>query len=169
MGATHFLKVCHGRKEGLPPRLDIARELAVQNSVRELIRAGFVKSAHDCSEGGLAVALAECCFNPAGRFGAEINCSRRPVDGAASPEASHSEAATALFNEAQSRIVISVAESNAAAVLDQLKNSSVPAVRLGLVGGDFLSIEIGQELFRWPIGELFDDWYYSIERSLAAE
>ena len=64
MGATHFLKVCHGRKEGLPPRLDIARELAVQNSVRELIRAGLVRSAHDCSEGGLAVALAESCFNP---------------------------------------------------------------------------------------------------------
>ena len=68
MGATHFLKVCHGRKEGLPPRLDIARELAAQNSVRELIRAGLVRSAHDCSEGGLAVALAECCFNPAGRL-----------------------------------------------------------------------------------------------------
>ena len=62
----HFLKVCHGRKEGLPPRLDIARELAVQNAVRELIRAGLVRSAHDCSEGGLAVALAECCFNPEG-------------------------------------------------------------------------------------------------------
>ena len=77
MGATHFLKVCHGRKEGLPPRLDIARELAVQNSVRELIRAGFIKSAHDCSEGGLAVALAECCFNPAQRFGAEIDAHDR--------------------------------------------------------------------------------------------
>ena len=59
MGGSHFLKVCHGRKEGLPPRLDVERELAVQNAVRELIRAGLVRSAHDCSEGGLAVALAE--------------------------------------------------------------------------------------------------------------
>jgi phosphoribosylformylglycinamidine synthase len=73
MGATHFLKVCHGRKEGLPPRLDIPHELLVQNSVRALIQAGFVQSAHDCSEGGLAVALAECCFNPAGRLGAEVS------------------------------------------------------------------------------------------------
>src|SRR6202795_1052756 len=73
MGASHFLKVCHGRKEGLPPRLDIARELAVQNSVRELIRAGLVKSAHDCSEGGLAVALAESCLNPTGLYGADID------------------------------------------------------------------------------------------------
>ena len=75
----HFLKVCHGRKEGLPPRLDIARELAVQNSVRELIRAGLVRSAHDCSEGGLAVALAECCFNPDGLLGRR---SRLPPDDA---------------------------------------------------------------------------------------
>ncbi|MEY2558558.1 MAG: phosphoribosylformylglycinamidine synthase subunit PurL, partial [Verrucomicrobiota bacterium] len=102
MGGTHFLKVCHGRKEGLPPRLDLAREIAVQNSVRELIRAGLVKSAHDCSEGGLAVALAECCFNPAGRFGAAVNCNRRPAGGAsdasdARSSASHSEAATILF------------------------------------------------------------------------
>jgi phosphoribosylformylglycinamidine synthase len=146
----------------------------VQNSVRELIRAGLVKSAHDCSEGGLAVALAECCFNPEGLFGAEVNWSRRPVGGApggdvAPSSASQSEAATALFNESQSRIVISVAESNATAVLDRLKKSGVPALRLGLVGSEFLSIEIGQELFRWPIGELFDDWYYAIERSLAAE
>jgi phosphoribosylformylglycinamidine synthase len=166
MGATHFLKVCHGRKEGRPPGLDIARELAVQKSVRELIRAGLVKSAHDCSEGGLAVALAECCFNPAGRFGAEIKLgeasSLRSTD--------HKlETRATLFNESQSRIVISVSESNAAAVLDRLEKAGVPALQLGVVGGEALSIEIGQETFRWPIGELFDDWYYSIERALAAD
>src|SRR5947207_10040455 len=58
LGGSQFLKTCHGRKTGLPPRLDVERELAVQNSVRELIRAGLVRSAHYCSEGGLAVALA---------------------------------------------------------------------------------------------------------------
>src|SRR5204863_1744659 len=85
LGASHFLKVCCGRKEGLPPRLDISRELAVQNGVRKLIRAGLVKSAHDCSEGGLAVALAECCFNPDGLCGAEVDlasegrASARPI------------------------------------------------------------------------------------------
>jgi phosphoribosylformylglycinamidine (FGAM) synthase-like enzyme len=102
-------------------------------------------------------------------LGAEVNCSRRPVGGAASSGASHSEATTVLFNEAQSRIVISVAESNAAAVFDLLEKSGVPASQLGMVGGETLLIEIGQESFRWPIGELFDDWYYSIERSLAGE
>src|SRR6266576_3299182 len=47
LGGSRFLKICHGRKTGLPPRLDVERELAVQNSVRALIRAGFVRSAHD--------------------------------------------------------------------------------------------------------------------------
>ena len=170
MGATHFLKVCHGRKEGLPPRLDIARELAVQKSVRELIRAGLVQSAHDCSEGGHAVTLAESCFNPNGLLGAEIDCSRRPVGGAAaSTGASHIEAATVLFNESQARILISVPEAHAKAVLDQLEKSGVPALRLGVVGGEFLSIKIAQESFRWPTGDLHGDWYHSIERSLAAE
>jgi phosphoribosylformylglycinamidine synthase len=181
MGASHFLKVCHGRKEGLPPRLDIARELAVQNSVRELIRAGLVKSAHDCSEGGLAVAMAECCFNPQGLLGADVDCSRRPVGGPsgdASSNASHNsesfreskdEAATVLFNESQSRIVISVAEDKTSAVFDLLAKAAVPAARLGVVGGEFLSLKAGQESFRWPIGKLFDDWYFAIERSLSTE
>src|SRR3954464_1133696 len=73
LGGSRYLKVCHQRKEGLPPRLDIEREMAVQNALRELIRARLVQSAHDCSEGGLAVALAESCFNPQQLLGAEID------------------------------------------------------------------------------------------------
>src|SRR5881275_3121010 len=73
LGGSQFLKVCHGRKQGPPPRVDLELEIKVQNAVRDLIREGLVKSAHDCSEGGLAVALAECCFNPEKLFGAEID------------------------------------------------------------------------------------------------
>ena len=65
--------------------------------------------------------------------------------------------------------MISVAEDNATTALDALKKSGVPALRLGVVGGEFLSIQVGEESFRWPVDELFDDWYYSIERSVAAE
>jgi phosphoribosylformylglycinamidine synthase len=158
MGATQFLKVCHGRKEGLPPRLDVQRELAIQNSVRELIRADLVKSAHDCSEGGLGVALAESCFNPTARLGAEVHFDQ-----------STSRIDQLLFNESQSRIVISLAEENVSRTLDMLKKSGVPALRLGVVGGEFLAITIGQEPCRWSIAELYDDWYYAIERSLATE
>src|SRR5437763_4701296 len=73
LGGSRFLKVCHGKKLGPPPHVDLSHEIKIQNAVRDLIGAGLVKSAHDCSEGGLAVAIAECCFNPTQRFGAEIN------------------------------------------------------------------------------------------------
>src|SRR4051812_33824489 len=143
MGATHFLKVCHGRKEGLPPRLDIERELAVQKSVRELIRAGLVKSAHDCSEGGLAVALAESSFNPDGLLGAKVDLA--DVHGGA--------ASTALFNESQSRIVISCRAENAEAVLDTLNSAKLPHTRLGVVAPGTLSFAIGKQQFSWQTAE----------------
>src|SRR5881396_2352439 len=64
LGGSRYLKVCHGLKIGPPPHVDLAHEIKVQNAVRDLIRECLIKSAHDCSEGGLAVALAESCFNP---------------------------------------------------------------------------------------------------------
>ena len=147
LGASRFLKVCHGRKEGLPPRLDIEREMAVQNAVRELIRAGLVRSAHDCSEGGLAVALAESCFNPDGLLGAQIEIER---------------AATVLFNESQSRIVISCAPHDAEKVLAKLRAKSIPHQRLGEVTGGTLSINE----FSWPIETIYDDWFNAIRRAV---
>jgi len=164
MGATHFLKVCHGRKEGRPPRLDIARELAVQKSVRELIRAGFVKSAHDCSEGGLAVALAECCFNPENRFGAKVDISNPTIAG---DEREQSRAI--LFNESQSRVILSVDPGNVEQVCGELGSRAVPFMNLGSVETGDLFITSNGLKFRWPIDTLYDDWHYSIERSLAAD
>src|SRR5207248_7283542 len=96
LGGSRFLKVCHGKKLGPPPHVDLAHEIEIQNAVRDLIRAGVVKSAHDCSEGGLAVALAESCFNPKQRLGAEIQCSHGPAG--RTGETSHSDVATTLFN-----------------------------------------------------------------------
>src|SRR5437762_4070315 len=73
LGGSRYLKVCHGLKVGPAPQIDLAHEIKVQNTVRDLIQADLVKSAHDCSEGGFGVALAECCFNPERLFGAEIS------------------------------------------------------------------------------------------------
>src|SRR5262249_9647313 len=58
LGGSQFLKTCYGRKEGPPPRVDFDLEVQVQNTIRDLIREGLIKTAHDCSEGGLAIALA---------------------------------------------------------------------------------------------------------------
>jgi phosphoribosylformylglycinamidine synthase len=155
LGGSRFLKVCHGRKVGPPPRLDLERELAVQSAVRDLIQAGLVRSAHDCSEGGLAVAIAESCFNPDGVLGAEINFE----------DADHRAAATVLFNESQSRIVISCAPNDAERMLAMLHTRNVPHRKLGKVGGETLSINE----FKWPVAEIYDDWFNAIRHAVESE
>jgi phosphoribosylformylglycinamidine synthase II len=172
---SQYLKVCQGLKIGPPPHIDLELEIKVQTAVRDLIRGQLVKSAHDCSEGGLAVALAESCFNPDKLFGAEINCSRRPVGDAKHLElssqrhASHSEAATVLFNESQSRIVISVALENLDNTISMLRERDLPFQRLGKVGGDQLRIQVNDQEFAWAIADLYDDWWNSIGRLVESD
>ena len=166
LGGSRYLKVCHGLKIGPVPPIDLSHEIKVQNAARDLIREGLVKSAHDCSEGGLAVALAECCFNPKGLLGAKIDCSRRPVGEA---RATHRDAATVLFNEAQSRIVISVAPENLEKATSLLEKSAVPFHQLGKVGADTLQIGINSETFQWPISDLYDDWWNAIRRAVESD
>jgi phosphoribosylformylglycinamidine synthase subunit PurL len=169
LGGSRYLKVCFGLKIGPPPHVNLAHEIEIQNVVRDLIRAGLVKSAHDCSEGGLAVALAESCFNPTGRYGADVDldCSHGPV---ARPEkTSHSDAATLLFNESQSRIVISVAPENLEKTMSILRERNVPFQQLGKVGGDQLRIQMNDQKFAWPIADLYDDWWNSIRRLVESD
>ncbi len=172
LGGSQFLKVCHGRKQGPPPHVDLELEIKVQNAVRDLIHEGLVKSAHDCSEGGLAVALAECCFNPSGFFGVDVD-----LDGVgaavsvATNERVRTRATTpqVLFNESQSRIVISVIADDAEKTMSILRERGVPSRQLGKVGGDELRIAISEETFRWPIVDLYDDWFNAIRRAVEGE
>jgi phosphoribosylformylglycinamidine synthase subunit PurL len=163
LGGSHFLKVCHDRKEGPPPRVDLDHEIRIQNAVRDLIREGLVKSAHDCSEGGLAVTLAESCFNPTGLYGAEVDLRR--------PETGHRPVATEeiLFNESQSRIVISVAAENLDKIIAKLRERGVPHLHLGEVTGDELRIRANDETFRWPVPELYDGWWNTIRRAIESD
>jgi phosphoribosylformylglycinamidine synthase len=172
LGGSQYLTVCHGLKIGPPPRVDFAHEIRVQNTVRDLIREDLVQSAHDCSEGGLVVALAECCFNPERLFGVAVDCSRRPVgdvkhaEETNSTNASHSEAATVLFNEAQSRIVISVAPEKLDKALAVLRQRDVPFEQLGKVGGDKLQVRVDEQTFRWPVAEIYNEWWNAIRRAV---
>ncbi len=159
MGGSRYLKVIHGRKAGRPPRLDYARELAWQKTLRELIQRGKIRSAHDCSEGGLAVALAECCFNSAGSLGAKIDLT----------PAGAGPLAKILFNETQSRGVISVVPDDAETVLQFARERHLPATRLGTVGGDALEITTAGESLRWPLAEIHADWHDAIAHALHAE
>ncbi|MDQ2824323.1 MAG: phosphoribosylformylglycinamidine synthase subunit PurL, partial [Verrucomicrobiota bacterium] len=158
LGGSRFLKVCHGRKEGPPPHVDLGTEIEIQKTVRDLIREDLVKSAHDCSEGGIAVALAECCFNPTGLLGADLDLS-----------AADTAATTVLFNESQSRIVISVAPENLERTMSILGERKVPFHQLGKVGRDKLLIRVDTENFSWPIADLYDDWWNAIKRAVESD
>jgi len=171
LGGSRFLKVCHGKRIGPPPHVDLGREIEIQNAVRDLIRAGLVRSAHDCSEGGLAVALAESCFNPTGLCGANVDLGgvEAAVPAASSEYLAGDTPATALFNESQSRIVISVTPENLEKTMSILQKGDVPHQRLGAVTGDELRIRANTENFRWPITDLYDDWWNSIRRLVESD
>jgi phosphoribosylformylglycinamidine synthase subunit PurL len=155
LGGSQYLTVCHGLKIGPPPHVDLAHEIKVQNAVRDLIREGLVKSAHDCSEGGLGVALAECCFNPDRLLGAEIILNAGDTD-----------ATTVLFNESQSRIAISIAPADFEKATSILRDGAVPFAQLGKVGTGDLDIRVKEETFRWQIADLYDDWWNAIRRAV---
>jgi phosphoribosylformylglycinamidine synthase len=166
LGGSRFLKVCHRKKIGPPPQVDLEHEIKVQNAVRDLIHAGLVKSAHDCSEGGLAVAISESCFNPKEKLGAAIK-----IQAAESPSRTGVPASTAeiLFNESQSRIIISVGAENLDKMRSILKKAGVPFQKLGKVGGAQLRVEVAGEKFSWPIADLYDDWWNSIRRLVESD
>jgi phosphoribosylformylglycinamidine synthase subunit PurL len=157
LGASHYLKVVHGRRAGRVPHLDFQRELAVQEMVRALIRSRLLKSAHDCSEGGLAVALAESCLSGPAQLGATVELGDTGI-----------RIDQALFNESQSRIVVTALGNNAAALLALCAWRGVPARRIGTVGGTALKIAAnGQEII-WEIQELSEQWHGSIARAMEA-
>ena len=148
LGASHYLLAVHGVKAGRPPKLDYDKEIAVQDAVRSLIRSGFVQSAHDCAEGGLAVTLAESCISGDKMLGAAVEI----------PAAS-SRADIPLFNESQSRIVISVKPGDAAGVLAHLEKRGVPASRIGTVtAASKLEIATAGKSFSWPLPALRETW-----------
>jgi phosphoribosylformylglycinamidine synthase subunit PurL len=158
LGASQYLKIVHGRKEFLPPRLSYDLELGVQAVVLALIRQGLVKSAHDCSEGGFAVALAECCISGERRIGASVDFGHWPE-----------RLDQILFNESQSRVIISVRPEDAVALETLCSSAEIQFGRVGEVGGSELIISTRRETLRWDVAELYQAWYSSIERAMSTQ
>jgi phosphoribosylformylglycinamidine (FGAM) synthase-like enzyme len=126
LGQSAWLREICGREQGAPPPVDLAAERRNGDFLRGLIQAGRVRTAHDLSEGGLAVALAEMAM--ASGLGARI------VALPAGP--SHA----VLFGEDQARYLVAVAPAETAALLDEAKAAGVPLARLGVTGGDSLDL-----------------------------
>jgi phosphoribosylformylglycinamidine (FGAM) synthase-like enzyme len=96
-------------------------------------------------------------------LGADVDCSRRPAGD------THKDAITALFNEAQSRIIISCDPQNTERVLSELKSKNVPCAQIGKVIKDGLRIFVAGENYSWQIAELYDLWWNAIRRAVESD
>jgi phosphoribosylformylglycinamidine synthase len=115
--------------------LNLDREVALQAVTLKAIEQGLVQSAHDCSEGGLAVALAECCLSaPTGPLGAEVTLDAKGL-----------RRDSLLFGESQSRIILSVKSGDLDVLRALASEADVPLSILGFVGGPKLTVSIRDE------------------------
>jgi len=147
IGGSEYLKEYFGLVAGEIPALDLETERSVQEVLRELIGRGLLKSAHDCSDGGLAVALCESAI--IGGVGFEV-----ALD-------DDLEGALSLFSESQSRVVVSCATDDVDAVLDALERADVAFSVLGDVGGERLRIKDKLDV---GLAEASDTWTHSLEK-----
>jgi len=155
LSGSEYLYLFHNLKKG-NPEIDIDREKAVQQACLDAIESGIVNSAHDCSEGGLAVTLAESCItNKSRMLGAIIK-----LDNDIRKDA-------LLFGEAPSRIVVSVAKDNLAALETIAKRRSIPYKILGNIGGERLIIQCRQTtVVDLSVSKLSDTWRGAIPSRL---
>jgi phosphoribosylformylglycinamidine synthase len=141
LGSSEYLELIHGKVEG-SQQIDLEMEKRVQDCVIKAIERGLLNSAHDCSDGGLAVALAESCIQGGIGFSGKLDIKGR-LD-------------TALFGESQSRIVVSVSPGAARRLESLAFRFNVPATRLGVVGGTQFNIKTFVDL---PVSELHQSWW----------
>ena len=162
LSLSEYAVVCGERMDAgvAVPKLDLDRELVVQKACLEAAEAGLLHSAHDCSDGGLAVALAESCFSTPGRasIGAQIEL------GSTLPSA------VTLFSESPSRIVVTVDPSNLVELEQIAGKNTAPIAVIGRVSGTTLSFRVnGEELIALEVSELETAWRTALSRKLEAE
>ncbi|MBA7581885.1 Phosphoribosylformylglycinamidine synthase subunit PurL [subsurface metagenome] len=141
IGGSEYLKVFHNIEKGLPPQIDLTKEKGVQQVCRKAIKKNLLSSAHDCSDGGLAVTLAECCIT--GKRGAKVTLKEKIRSDAL------------LFGETQSRIIVSIPLENISHLQKVVNKYKIPFKVLGKVEGDRLRIE---DLIDLKVEELESAW-----------
>jgi phosphoribosylformylglycinamidine synthase II len=162
--SSEYAKTIGGIVAGEPPAIDLAAEKRLQECLVSLAASGAVHSAHDVSDGGVAVALAESCFAATSQdtrqgLGAKVNL----------PEEC-APAEYALFGERGGRAVVSVAPSYLARVLESARQCGIVAHQFGqVIRGDVFRIEYkGRPMIDTSVAKLYDTWANSLERTLSA-
>ncbi len=159
LGGSEYLKVVHGLVAGVPPALNLESERALESLLVDLADLRILKSAHDCSDGGLAVTLAECCFD-AGGIGAEIS-----IEAVHAARAMAMNRAAALFGESASRVIVSTTVDNVTEVLERAAAAGVPARIVGRTGGNLLRVAVGGHMaIDLSVDEAERAWSSAVER-----
>jgi phosphoribosylformylglycinamidine synthase II len=143
-GSSQYVKVISKSLWGLPPKLDMSYEKRVHTTIRELVRGRFVESAHDLSDGGLAVALAECSFGLE-EVGADIWLDSKLA------------AELLLFHESPSRVLVSAPDP--AQIFETARKNSIEAIEIGVTLKSDLIVRNGTEtLIRSTVHDLKQVW-----------
>ena len=150
LGGSEYLKVIHDKIAGASPAIDWPAEKALIECLTDAASAHLLISAHDLSEGGLAVALAESCLQGGIGAAVEIPAELAPV--------------TTLFSETQARALVSVAPDKLDEFTAMTRQKGVPVHALGTVGGDSLSVEGVCVL---PLEEMRDVYENALEKMIA--
>ncbi len=151
LAGSEYLELVYDKVAGRPT-IDLDLEAAVQRVCRRAVTEGIVNSAHDCSDGGLAVVLAESCI--AGNIGFTGSF------------VIHGRWDAALFGETESRIVVSLPEDRLIRLVELCSEEGVPSVVLGRVGGSRLSLVSGIDL---DLEDVEDEWSGGLERAVGGE
>ncbi|MEP6731689.1 MAG: phosphoribosylformylglycinamidine synthase subunit PurL [bacterium] len=164
IGGSEYLQRIHNVVAGAPPRCDLNAERALIDALLDTIQEGAVRSAHDCADGGLAVALAECVMmDRAHLIGADVDLSAW----------SSLPLRALLFGEAQARVVVSTPDPQA--VIATATRHGVPAHVIGTVRGDTdqLNITVGDRRLNARVSQLADSYHEAIpnimQRSASAQ
>jgi phosphoribosylformylglycinamidine synthase len=148
IGGSEYLKCVHDKIVGIPPKIDLDLEKNTQDSVLLAIHKGIVKSAHDISDGGLAIAIAECCI-----------CDQKNPHGLAANVSSPLRADILCFSETQSRFIISVAPEQKNEIEYLFQKAFIPLQLIGEVGGTQFSLN---NYFTIELDELSTIYYHSL-------
>jgi phosphoribosylformylglycinamidine synthase len=148
-GGSAYLRLLFDVEQGLPPAVDLAAEARLARLLRLLALQGLVHTAHDLSEGGLAVALAEACFGRG--LGARVRVPLSPL---------------ALFSETQARAIVATPPAHLDRVLEAAQSAGVPAREAGEVGGGELVVEADGDTLRAEVATLRQAWATALPRAL---
>ncbi|MCY3624513.1 MAG: phosphoribosylformylglycinamidine synthase subunit PurL [Candidatus Dadabacteria bacterium] len=157
IGGSEYLNIQHGLIDGKPPSIDLDKEKKLAEMLIACASQSILKSAHDISEGGFTVALAECCFSPDGTRGVLVKA----------PDINENSLRgdLFLFSETQSRVIASISEANWGRIEEMASNYGVPALRAGVViDNDRFCVE---DLIDMKISAVHDAWSMGFQRSLS--